>query len=277
VWIILEVLEGADFTAYNDLSWGPGQTSFNITTHTTTAGDGGGSGGGELVDFATGQATGIGLEITGGSWLGAAHVAQGRASNPGTDAFAVFDGKVDCQGVLSYAASELIITITNLDPQAVYEVVLFGNRDNYPTRFTTVTIQGAVGFTNQSTSGAVISGASGANTRLPFGQNTATGQVARYANIVPGPDGRCVFHIPAATSVEETRYYLNALALRATGTAPPRLRLQPVGEGWLVLSWEDSLTLEEALALTGPWTPVANPTSPALLPASGTTRFFRLR
>lgn len=276
VWVILEVLDGIEFTAYNDFSWGVGQTSFNITTHTTAQGGGGGSGGGELVDYATGLPTGVGLEVSGGSWLGAPHAVQGRLSNAGTDAFQVFDGRVDCLGVLSYAATELHLSLTNLDSQAVYEIVLFGNRDNYAARFTTLTLEGAVAFTNVSTSGAVITGTGGATTRLPFGQNTTTGQVARYANVIPGPSGRCTLRIPAATTVEATQYYLNAIAIQGRVVKPPHLRLQTIVEGWLMLSWDDSLILEESPQPTGPWTRSTTSTSPAMVPASETTRYFRL-
>jgi hypothetical protein len=44
----------------------------------------------------------------------------------------------------------------------------------------------------------------------------------------------------------------------------------------LVLAWSSG-TLESADSITGPWTPVANATSPATIPISGGSRFYRLR
>lgn len=275
--VVAQVLDGRGFTAYNDLSWGAGQLASNVTTHTSATGGGGGDGGGELVDYDTGLPTGAWVSITGGLWVGATHVGQGRAANAGTDAHAVFHGKVDCQGVLSYAETELVLAFSNLNPRALYEVVLFGNRDLYTTRFTTLTLEGAVTFTNRSTPGAVVSGVNGATTRILNGTNTATGLVARYAEIDPGADGGFTLRIPPATN-DDGRYYLNAFSLRASSPAPPQVRLDRLAPGWLVLTWQGSnLVLEEAPAVTGPWTARPSQAGAQLLAPEGARQFFRLR
>jgi hypothetical protein len=44
-----------------------------------------------------------------------------------------------------------------------------------------------------------------------------------------------------------------------------------------VIAWEGPATLEAADNVAGPWTPVANATSPATIPISGARKFLRLR
>jgi hypothetical protein len=45
----------------------------------------------------------------------------------------------------------------------------------------------------------------------------------------------------------------------------------------LVLTWTGGGALEAADAVTGPWTAVANATSPATVPMSGAMKFYRLK
>ena len=275
--VVLQVREGGGFTAYNDLSWGSGQLSNHITAHTTVAGGAGGDGGGELIDYATGQPAGAMLGITGGSWLGATHYVQGANANSGTDADEVFNGKVDCLGVVSYETNELVLTFSNLMPTVRYEVVLFGNRAQYNDRFTTVTLEGAVNFTNTSSLGATISGASSQTTRILNGNNTVNGYVARYAGIDPGADGVFTLRTLPGTTVAE-RYYVNALMLRAGEPPVPQVQLHAYVEGQLALTWDGAgLVLEEAPAVSGPWTPCVNQSAVQAIVPDQPAKFFRLR
>ena len=120
------------FTAYNDLSWAEGQLSENITLYTSDEGSGeppqGSSG--LLVDYETGQDTAVTLSVTGGTWIGPVHAAQGSLSESGTDAHDVFDGIVDATGILNRGATDIVLHLAGLDPSLRYEVVVFGNRDN---------------------------------------------------------------------------------------------------------------------------------------------------
>jgi hypothetical protein len=269
------------FTTYNDFAWVAGQLRSNITTHTTAAGGGGGDGGGPLVDFAAGQPTGVQLTISGGAYYGDWQGELGRLAAPGTDAYAVFNDRVDCRGYLSYASSPLVLAFSGLDPAEAHEVVLFGNRDNAPfsNRLTIVTIEGATAFLNASTPGAVITGPGGATTTLANGDNTAAGLVARYTDVRSALDGTFRLTIPAADSTEAGRYYVNALMLRAQpASTAARLHLARSTGGQLILAWTcAACVLEEGPTLDGPWQPSASQSNPQfLLPAAAST-FYRLR
>lgn len=272
--VILRVYHSSTFTSYNDLSWGAGQIYSNITTHTTSEG-GDGSGGGQLLDYATGLPTGVTFSIQGGSWLGAAHVAQGRSPNPGTDAYDVFNGKVDLEGVLSYDAGDLLLTFSNLNAAAAYELVVCGSREAYADRFTTTVIEGAVSFTNRSTSGAEVGGAAGERTRILNGSNTAAGLVARYSEIRTGDDGSFALRVPASP---DPRYYLNALMLRGELPQPPLLQLTRLSADTLLMTWEGQhLSLESATSPSGPWEAVAGTDRVQFLLPAEPQRFYRLR
>ena len=282
--VVVEVRPAALFTAYNDLLWGTGQNSFHITTHTSATGGGGGDGGGELVDYATGQPAGVQLAISGGAYYGSWQAAFGGLSAPDTDAYNVFNGRVDCQGYLSYEfgypAHDLVLAFSGLDPELRYEVVLYGNfndvvRSNNLTR---VTLEGAVAYGNASSAGAVVSGPGGATTTTGNGYNI-TGQVARYLNVASGPDGAFWLRIPAATN-EQSQFHLNALMLQARREAATLLRLMPgsaAGAPLVLFCSYPGFVLEEASSVNGPWQVSSNQNSVQLVaPASGCA-FYRLR
>ena len=110
---VTDVAEGGGgFTAYNDLAWGTGQLSSNITTITSPNGGSGLPSSGQLLDFGTGLPTPVSLTVTGGSFIGDAQAAQG--ANPTTgDALTLFNGIVSGQGAISYinqAGSALVLT-----------------------------------------------------------------------------------------------------------------------------------------------------------------------
>jgi len=275
--VALEVVDRREFIAFNDLSWAASQISDRITVHTTADGGGGGSGGGELLDYESGLPTGVNLQITGGLWNGGTHATQGRSADPGTDAAGVFAGKVDGQGVLSYAATDLVLALSGLDPSARYEVVLFGNRDSYADRFTTVTLEGAASFTNRSTPGVAISGPAGATARIRNGQNSAAGQVARYAEIIPGPEGLIHLRIPAAGAAAETRYYLNALMLASAPPLPAHLGIAIMEGGKVRISWAGSGQLENAPDPNGPWAISAAQDNPQAIEPAARAMFYRIR
>ncbi|MBN1672451.1 MAG: chitobiase/beta-hexosaminidase C-terminal domain-containing protein [Kiritimatiellae bacterium] len=200
------------FTAYNDLAWTNGQTTVNITTFTVGES-------GQLVDFATGQGAGVNLAVQGGSPDQQYRPDRGAGPNPGTDAYDVFNGKVDCLGLLQYDVVDTALTFTGLDPTLRYEFVLFGNRDSasYADRTTVTVLSGAAGFENRSTPGAVITATAiaGDTTIIANGYNTIDGHVARFADIDPGADGTFVVTVGDS----DTKYYLNAIMLKASRPA----------------------------------------------------------
>ena len=190
-----------EVTSYNDLAPDPGQLQTNITTFTSPNGGSGFLSSGQLRDFADGSPTAVTLTVTGGRFTGPANAAQG--ANPTTgDAFDIFDGRVDGQGVLSYvnppAASNLVLTFMNMAPDKTYDLTYFADRGaNAWDRASLVTISGQDAFVNMSsvatdnpneTGGVLFTGPTDTSTRLPA--DNPNGYVARFSNVKPGGDGQ---------------------------------------------------------------------------------------
>ncbi|MBN1669385.1 MAG: lamin tail domain-containing protein [Kiritimatiellae bacterium] len=225
------------FLAYNDLCWTDTQIGANITTYSR-------GGAGPLTDHNTGRPTSAWLTVSDGG--SGPYATQGAPPESGTDAYAVFDGNVDCTGLVSYGA-DLTLTFSGLDTSLRYEFVLFGNRDNaaYTARMTTATISGADAFENQSTAGAVIQGAGNSQTVICNGWNTPNGYVTRFTQIEPSDDGAFAVTLADSTS----QFYANALMLRA---------MQPQGQQTSVkvargADWRYRKGTAEASAPAGAW------------------------
>ena len=205
-------------TSYNDLAWGTGQLNMNITTFTSPNGGSGLLSNGQLKDFATGNATAVTLEVTGGSFVGDAQAAQGANPTMG-DAFAAFDTKVNGLGVLSYTdapgpGGNLVLTFTNMNPNKVYDLTFFADRnaDGWD-RASLVTISGQDVFVNTSSvaadnpdtvnypGGVLFTGPASPETRLPSAN--PNGYVARFSNVKSGSDGTVVLTISFDGSVGE--------------------------------------------------------------------------
>src|SRR3990172_4187703 len=205
------------FTAYNDLSWSAGQVNTMITLYTTGQN-------GLLKDYFTGTNTSVTLTIAGGYIDSSNTLVQGSNANSGTDAYTVFNGIVNSEGLISYSGPDITFTFTGLDPNLNYEFVLFGNRDNtsYTNRMTTTTISEVESFTNASTPGATFSGATDPAVTIVNGDNTVNGYVARFTNVNSGADGDMLITVSSPTG----QFYANALMLRATqlpDTEPPEV------------------------------------------------------
>lgn len=216
--VMVTVVSGIHvFTAYNDLFWSEGQVDTGITLYTTGQS-------GLLKDYFTGTEVPVALTVAGG-YIGSYKIpAQGSNANSSTDAYTVFNGVVDSEGLISYSGPNLTFAFTGLDPGLDYEFVLFGNRNHasYTNRVTITTISDVVSFTNASTPGAVFSGVTDPSVAIVNGYNTINGYVARFTNINPGADGEMVITVSSPTG----QFYANALMLRATqayDTALPRV------------------------------------------------------
>ena len=207
------------FLAYNDLSWGEGQTTQNITRFTTDAGAGAPPDGsrGALVDFVTGKPTSATVEIKGGHWDGDKQTTYGALSDAGTDGYRVFRGKVDAKGVLSYAQEEAVITFRALNPDLAYHLTLFGNRNHpgYTNRLTRSTISGVAHFVNTSSLGADYEGPMDETTTIAHGFNTENGYVVSYTDIRPGSDGTFSVTLSKDVVSEDALFYANAFCLEA--------------------------------------------------------------
>ena len=216
------------FTAYNDLHWAAAQPAANITVYSTTNGNGTATDAGALVDYETGATAEVSLSVAGGNRLDT-HATQGANADSGTDADAVFAGKLDAVGLVAYGASPaLTLAFAGLDPDTRYELVLFGNRaGGYADRLTTATISGVAGFGNRSTSGADFAGSADSSVTICNGENTANGYVARFTDIQPAAGQDMVITVDSPSA----QYYANALMLRAY---EPQLSgaLVPKGATW---------------------------------------------
>ena len=206
--VTVAVVEGAHvFTAYNDLSWSTGEANTRITLYTTGQN-------GLLKDYFTGTNTPVTLTIAGGYIDYCNTPVQGSNANSGTDAYAVFNGIVNSEGLISYSGPNLTFTFTGLDPNLNYEFVLFGNRNNtsYTNRMTTTTISEVESFTNASTPSTDFSGETDPAVTIVNGYNTVNGYVARFININAGADGDMLIIVSSPTG----QFYVNVLMLRAT-------------------------------------------------------------
>ncbi|MBN1673692.1 MAG: hypothetical protein JXR37_21775 [Kiritimatiellae bacterium] len=224
----------AEFTAYNDLAWFAGQRSANITTYTTTNAFPTGIDGGLLVDWATGTRLGARLTVRGAS---APAAQQGLAPAPGTDAYNVFAGVVDCAGTTTYGDQDLTLTLSDLDPALRYELVLYCDRNGSSyvgssARYQVATLQGATGFQNASTAGTTILTQTTGNdtTRYNAGYNNPAGYVTRFTNIDPGTDGQIVLRVKR-DSANSAYTYANALMLRGSKVEGPESKVSK-GATW---------------------------------------------
>ncbi len=210
------------FTAYNDLSCSgscncsPGE---KITYYTTEQGSGtppcGSSG--LLRDFNSGNVTPVNLTVSGGNWFNAA-TTQGGLSDPGTDAYRIFNGKLDATGLISYG-SDIELAFSGMNSARRYEIVVFGNRGvpSYTDRLSKIKIEGALGFKNKSTFGSDFTDANDPETNMVNGFNTQDGYVARFTDIDPGGDGNINIIISDGGSASPSRNYVNALMLKEMG------------------------------------------------------------
>lgn len=148
---------------------------------------------------------------------------QGANAATGTDAHAVFGGKVDATGLISYSSSALTLTFSGLRTDLRYEVVVFGNRAEaaYADRTTKTAIDDATSFLNASTTGSDFSGQTDASTGIVNGDNTSRGYVARFAGIDPGTDGDFTLTVYDNESPAQPKFYANAVMLKATVPSAP--------------------------------------------------------
>lgn len=226
--LLLMCTQSFGWRAFNDLSWTNGQLDVNITLYTTPDGDGvmgdTVTNTGYLVNYDTGEALGCSLSVTGGDWNGGSHALnQGTNGVCGTDSYQVFNGIVDCTGVISYSSnSDVVLTFSGLDTSLVYQCIVFGNRneEDYTYRITTNVISGCESFSNQSSTGSTIMTETTTDdgTVICSGDNTANGYVARYTSIIPGTDGefqvRMVCFDGDTNHVPHSWPYVNAVMLQ---------------------------------------------------------------
>jgi len=217
----------AEWVAYNDNLREPGDsTAANVTgwtihnndrTHST----------GRLKNFETGSEAGMptvtftmgnaGLSVSGGG--------AGGNPAPGTEAYQIFNNIIDFGPNNIYYGSQgwwMEIEFTGLDPAKTYTFVGTAIRStNYPDRITLVTISDAVDYVNNSSDGIVER--SEDYSKFLAGNNSITGYVMRWDEIVPSADGSFTIRAEAAPESEGGRAYpLAGFMLEEIGIAGNR-------------------------------------------------------
>jgi len=219
-------------TSYNDLAWGTGQLETNITKITSPNGGSGLPSTGQLVDFSNGNPTSVTLTVTGGSFDGNVNATQGADPTIG-DAFNIFNGIVNGQGIISYidqVGSNLVLTFSGMNPSKVYDLTFYGHRNASGwDRASKVRILGADAYVNTCSfttddptdvNGHICeNGALDPTTRLP--SDNDNGYVARFSNVNPGSDGEVVLQIEwnGTTGNEYAGKYGSAIRLIETSQA----------------------------------------------------------
>jgi len=231
------------FTAYNDLAWFAGQPDVNITRYTRGQK-------GLLVEHATGAPVGALLAIDQG---GTGPQDSGSSPVPGTDAHAVFDGKLDPSGVIGYG-NDLTLRFSGLTNALRYTLVLYGDRgvSSYTDRRTLYTIH-ADGFVNRSSGGTYFAGPADPAVSVRNGYNTLRGHVGRFEGIDPGHDGAFEIVVSDGGSAAPPKFYVGALMLKAEEGQVPAVE---VGNHDV---WQYRKGTGEASAPAGAWRDGAGP------------------
>ena len=238
-----QIEEPNEFTAYNDLAWGTGQLATNITKMTSPDdGTPGLPSSGYLVDCDTGVPTDINLTVAGGKFV-VANATQGSEPSSGTDAYNYFNGEVSSLGAISYAAGDLVLTLTGMDPNKAYDLVFYGNRASYSwDRASLVTISGANAFINASstatdnptgTGGTIFDGPTDTSTRLPA-DNGTRGYIAYFTDVNSGSDGEVVLTVSfdGTAGNEGKGKYASAFMLKQSVPEPEATLPILVGDTW---------------------------------------------
>jgi len=223
----------AGVTAYNDFG-APSLRNNSISRIGATlaelkAGNGSVIKTGTLINFTSGQTSGINLKLTvTGSPLGQAEIGADAPAE--TEAGTVFREKVNCEGGSPLPAGKVhFIDLSGLDPAKRYELVLFASDaaggEAKPVSFTLWDVSS---FENRSAIApdrVTISGQFSRTTTIETAgnDNAARGDVCRFASIRCGADGdlRVILQPPNGSQ-------LKALMLREQ--TPPVLAGKPMIE-----------------------------------------------
>lgn len=217
VSITVSAASGGGFTAYNDCS------SSASTPANTTQYRGNSTTSGYLKDFDTGTVLPVTLTITPNQV--AYDGTGGPMPNSGTDAYAVFNGKVVFDDAIWYnnvTTWWMDATFTGLDPEKEYEFVASVNRGgtggDYNQRMSKFTISGADSCIQAGTPGVTVH----SNESVTFcsGYNTVNGYVARWTHIRCGADGTFKVRVEDGGSTVKKGYAFDGIMLRETAGGP---------------------------------------------------------
>ena len=223
----------AGVTAYNDFG-APSLRNNSISRIGATlaelkAGNGSVIKTGTLINFTSGQTSGINLKLTvTGSPLGQVEIGSDAPAE--TEAGTVFGEKVNCEGGSPLPAGKVhFIDLSGLDPAKRYELVLFASDaaggEAKPVSFTLWDVSSLENRSAIAPDRVTISGQFSRTTTIETAgnDNAARGDVCRFASIRCGADGdlRVILQPPNGSQ-------LKALMLREQ--TPPVLAGKPMIE-----------------------------------------------
>jgi len=231
------------WTAYNDMS---GTSTPANTTEFTL-----GQTNGMLLDFDTGEQTGVTVTVnfdpaSGQTGTPFNYSDGGSMPDSGTDAYEIFNNKVNLQGVIMSATSNerdywVDVVFDGLNPGKTYTFAATTNRaggSSYLDRETRFTISGMDAATYASSSGATK--IDDHSVYFVTGENTSTGYVARWVNIQPGSDGSFKVRAQPQDSNEPRTYAFGAFMLQEEAVTVDTFTLSaavsPVNSGTVNLS-----------------------------------------
>ena len=201
----------AGWVAYNDnLREAGDSTASNVTGWTIHNNDLAHSTG-RLKNFETGSEASMPYVTftMGNAGLSVSSGSSGGNPTQGTEAYQIFNNIVDFGPNLIYYSSQgwwVEIEFTGLDPAKTYSFVGTAIRStNYPNRITLFTISGAVGYVNNSSDGIVERSEN--ESKLLAGNNSVSGYVIRWDDIVPSAGGSFKIRAEAAPESEGGRAY----------------------------------------------------------------------
>ncbi|MHC4693892.1 MAG: PKD domain-containing protein [Planctomycetota bacterium] len=221
----------AVWTAYNDCLKETGDsTAANVTDWTIYNGYTSNNFG-KLKDFDSGSDVGMPSVMFTMGPAGLAISTGGAGGNPapGTDAYEIFNNIVDFgPNLVNYGSLGWWVEIefTGLNPTRMYSFAGTAIRSNdYPLRKSLFTIMGHVNAINNSSDGVVSKTAT--TTILLAGDNSSTGYVVRWDEIIPEADGSFRIRAEATGDSDAGRAYpLNGFMLQetvTTGNQPPNV------------------------------------------------------
>jgi hypothetical protein len=209
--------------AYNDSHRGPLDfTAANVTEWTIHNNDSSNYSG-KLKNFATGSDVGM-PTVTFTMGAEGLRVSTNAGGNPnaGTDAYEIFNNIVDLSGPLVYYGDQYWwseIEFTGLNPASKYSFVGTAIRaSSYPLRESLFTIMGHQDAINTSSPGVVLK--TNDTTVMLAGDNTTTGYVVRWDEIVPAGDGSFKIRSEAANPTTDggKAYPIGAFMLEGGGS-----------------------------------------------------------
>jgi hypothetical protein len=212
----------AAWIAYHDFGATTGQASTgNITTHQTgvagTSNNALDASAKALIKYSDGSATGVFFSVSGANGMDSRDPAYILPPAAGTPAYALFNvaglnlnnGSIYEGG--TGGSGSTTFTLTGLDPNELYDLAFYGDRNLSKDGLEEFTLMGADSEENISSTGIIDA----FTTRQETRPNAADGNVIRWTRIDPGDDGIITVDVDPEFSSANNIVYLSAMRLEA--------------------------------------------------------------